>query len=46
MAGVSEDNAQGWKIVQKMNCNFEDKLSAEGIILRYTSKQETGLVIL
>ena len=48
-AGWSEDNAQGWNIVRKMKSwpksrrrlwNFEDNLSAEGIIFRYTRKSE------
>ena len=51
MAGVLEDNAQGWKINQNMNSwpekpSFEDNLSAKGIILWYTSKREMGLFIL
>ncbi len=56
-AGILEDNAQGWKIVEKWKVgreaklwgqlwNFEDNLSAKGIILQYTSKPERGLFIL
>ena len=37
MAGLSEDNA---------NDNFEDNLSAKGIILRYASKPRRGLFVL
>ena len=50
--GISEDNAHGWEIVRKINTllgqmwNFEDSLSAKGIILRYTSKSEGDLFIL
>ena len=55
-AGISEDNAYGWKIVRKWTFgseaklrgqlwNFKNNLSAEGIILRYNSKPERGLFI-
>jgi len=52
VAGILEDNAQGWKIVQNMNSwpekwSFEDNLSAKGISLWYsTSKPEMGLFII
>ena len=39
LAFVSEDNAQGWKIVQKISQLVEKRmLSAESIVLRYTSR--------
>ena len=51
LARISEGNAQGWKIVRKMNgwprreasrqrWNFEDNLSSKSIILRYTSRRK------
>ena len=43
-AGISEDNAQGWKLRGQL-WNFENNLSAVGIILRYSSKPERGLFI-
>ena len=53
MAGISEDNAQCWneQLAEKSEgskqlWNFEDNLSAKGIILQYTSNPETGLFIL
>ena len=55
-AGISEDNAQSWES-EKWTLgrearlggqlwNFDDNLSAEGIILRYISKLERGLFTL
>ena len=48
---MTKDNARGGEIVRKINIsllgqmwNFEDKLPAKGIILRYTSKPERGLL--
>ena len=42
VAGISEleDNAKG----KRQLWNFDEKLSAGGIILRYTSKPERGFV--
>ena len=57
-AGISEDNAHMAERLAKtwtggreaklggQLWNFEENLSAEGIILRYTSKPESGLFIL
>ena len=57
-AGISEDNAhKAGRLAKKWTggreaklreqlWNFEDNLSAEGIILWYTSKLERGLFIL
>ena len=54
MAGISEDNAQCWneQLTKKSEgskqlfWNFEDNLSAKGIILRYTSNPEMDWFIL
>ena len=41
VAGLSEDNAQGSKAKGHGQMgNFEDNLSAEGIILRYTASRK------